>query len=956
MSKEQIEIDIHECPLCMEPFELDDLNFYPCACEYQICRFCWHRIKTDESGLCPACRQPYTENPAEYTPLTQEQITKLKQKKKTKSHEKKQKQIENRKNLSEVRVVQKNLVFVVGLSKRLAEAEVLKRPEYFGKFGKIQKIVINTNTVYHGPQGPSVSAYVTYQKTEDASKAIQSVNNAKVDGRILKVSFGTTKYCSNFLKGASCPKTDCMYLHELGEDEASFTKEDMAQGKHQLYETATLSQAVVIREVVYKEPPVRRTTPTQPPKLKEPPKITTPPISQSALPPSASWASKTTPSKDTNSPPKLSTYLPPSTQQPKGPLVLLAIDNESSNDTKNRQLTPDRARLSNSSPLRDESPNHQSPNSSYSEPQGVSPTRRNGEGDLDTLSPITPTHESITPSPDSTPLSQQSNQSSEVNNNKTNTNNDINDMFTEASSLATIQAERNVYPIRSFSTFGSSPALELGILGSAWGNSDPNDKSFTTSQTPLTADIKWEYLHSDVPLASDSQIPLHRSNQSNLSTHDPTLGLDLSTGQSTVSVEDESIKGITSTAVDHNTSSMLMSRRASLGNIQVDTSIVSYRQEPITHSLQNLGISDTPNRIRSATNVSPDIHIFQEHPHPNNLNNALDRRTSVDSSVKPNRAQFDTMDMYRPMYALTHPSHNMNSQPYINPSNHQQIVTPNSNQFPSPSNGRHGMELHNRNYDMLTNSNFTPLIQPHVHMNDWYKLPHDTWQNSGMPQSSATQHNRGDREEIFKAPGIEKQGLLGGGTHWSSVPSLSEPELTPPPGFGNTTNQLYSNRPMAQFPIETPKQQISPFPHSSPDQLYPRPNSYPTSTPMDQPYPYSHSNPYNMLPREQSYPIGQFMDCEQPLIYQPTTNNSDIIDPYEQTPATDFDLIYSNQVKNKPIFQQKIPNSSIGCHPRGQFIRKQINSIHNDPNVSTEKQFSDLNDISHQNTRYLSDY
>ena len=31
---------------------------------------------------------------------------------------------------------------------------------------------------------------------------------------------------------------DCMYLHELGEDAASFTKEEMQQGKHQEYEQA----------------------------------------------------------------------------------------------------------------------------------------------------------------------------------------------------------------------------------------------------------------------------------------------------------------------------------------------------------------------------------------------------------------------------------------------------------------------------------------------------------------------------------------------------------------------------------------------------------------------------------------------------------------------------------------------------------------------------------------------
>ena len=60
----------------------------------QVCRFCWHRIRTDENGLCPHCRevrgecgervkgmtaaplrftQPYAENPAEYIPLTQDQ-------------------------------------------------------------------------------------------------------------------------------------------------------------------------------------------------------------------------------------------------------------------------------------------------------------------------------------------------------------------------------------------------------------------------------------------------------------------------------------------------------------------------------------------------------------------------------------------------------------------------------------------------------------------------------------------------------------------------------------------------------------------------------------------------------------------------------------------------------------------------------------------------------------------
>ncbi|XP_063498364.1 CCR4-NOT transcription complex subunit 4 isoform X8 [Symphalangus syndactylus] len=209
-----------ECPLCMEPLEIDDINFFPCTCGYQICRFCWHRIRTDENGLCPACRKPYPEDPAVYKPLSQEELQRIKNEKKQKQNERKQKISENRKHL----------------------ASVLKRPEYFGKFGKIHKVVINNSTSYAGSQGPSASAYVTYIRSEDALRAIQCVNNVVVDGRTLKASLGTTKYCSYFLKNMQCPKPDCMYLHELGDEAASFTKEEMQAGKHQEYEQKLLQE------------------------------------------------------------------------------------------------------------------------------------------------------------------------------------------------------------------------------------------------------------------------------------------------------------------------------------------------------------------------------------------------------------------------------------------------------------------------------------------------------------------------------------------------------------------------------------------------------------------------------------------------------------------------------------------------------------------------------------------
>ncbi|XP_063994792.1 uncharacterized protein LOC135172557 isoform X1 [Diachasmimorpha longicaudata] len=257
--------DAVECPLCMEPLEVDDLNFFPCTCGYQICRFCWHRIRTDENGLCPACRKAYSENPADFKPLSKEEISRLKAEKRLKDQQRKQRVTENRKHLANVRVVQKNLVFVVGLPMRLADADVLKRHEYFGKFGKIHKVVINQSTSYAGSQGPSASAYVTYQRQEDALRAIEAVNNIQVDARTIKTSLGTTKYCSHFMRNQACPKPDCMYLHDLGDQEASFTKEEMHQGKHQEYErklvqSLHVSATLAVSRKPTPSPPVTGTT------------------------------------------------------------------------------------------------------------------------------------------------------------------------------------------------------------------------------------------------------------------------------------------------------------------------------------------------------------------------------------------------------------------------------------------------------------------------------------------------------------------------------------------------------------------------------------------------------------------------------------------------------------------------------------------------------------------------
>ena len=88
-------------------------------------------------------------------------------------------------------VNQRTLVYVMGLSPRIAREEILRRHEYFGQYGKVLKIVI-THTPQSAASGPvSLSSYITYSNREEAEQAILAVDGVVLDGRTLKASFGT---------------------------------------------------------------------------------------------------------------------------------------------------------------------------------------------------------------------------------------------------------------------------------------------------------------------------------------------------------------------------------------------------------------------------------------------------------------------------------------------------------------------------------------------------------------------------------------------------------------------------------------------------------------------------------------------------------------------------------------------------------------------------------------------
>lgn len=244
-----------DCPLCMEEMDLSDKNFRPCPCGYQVCRFCWHKIREDGNQRCPACRKIYNEDEAEFTPVPQEEINRMRMKKRAIKEKREaaaaaeldmspagvaltNEIVNSRRHLCEFRVVQRNLVYVIGISAKIAHEHILKEPEFFGQFGKIIKIVVNKKNFLASSSGsnpPSASAYITFVRKEDAARAIEYVDGSVYDDRVIRATYGTTKYCSYFLRGLTCQNPGCMYLHEPGEDVSSFTKEQLSGGNHNLH-------------------------------------------------------------------------------------------------------------------------------------------------------------------------------------------------------------------------------------------------------------------------------------------------------------------------------------------------------------------------------------------------------------------------------------------------------------------------------------------------------------------------------------------------------------------------------------------------------------------------------------------------------------------------------------------------------------------------------------------------
>ena len=137
--------------------------------------------------------------------------------------------------LKQCRIIQKNLVYIIGLSQEIINKEKeLRNFEYFGQYGKIIKLLINKTKTYNlnGINGPSYSCYITYSNETESSIAILALNNAIINNHLIKASYGTTKYCIHFLNKTTCLNKDCVFLHYFANDNDILYRDEMINNKN----------------------------------------------------------------------------------------------------------------------------------------------------------------------------------------------------------------------------------------------------------------------------------------------------------------------------------------------------------------------------------------------------------------------------------------------------------------------------------------------------------------------------------------------------------------------------------------------------------------------------------------------------------------------------------------------------------------------------------------------------
>ncbi len=87
-------------------------------------------------------------------------------------------------------------MYIIGLANSIADENILKQYSYFGQYGKLVKIVVTHP--HQSDKSSTCSAYITFEKNEDALACIKAIDGYYLEGKMLRYG--------------PCPGCDCLEL------------------------------------------------------------------------------------------------------------------------------------------------------------------------------------------------------------------------------------------------------------------------------------------------------------------------------------------------------------------------------------------------------------------------------------------------------------------------------------------------------------------------------------------------------------------------------------------------------------------------------------------------------------------------------------------------------------------------------------------------------------------------
>jgi hypothetical protein len=131
-------------------------------------------------------------------------------------------------SLFNAKVIQKNAIYVIGITKDYSTPQILASGALFGQFGPISVIEMKSCPFNHfDDYTENYGAFITYEDEISAFMAICCLESAQSESLpLLQASIGSNKVCKRFLKKDRCKIKNCTYFHGIPNHDEIIVKHD----------------------------------------------------------------------------------------------------------------------------------------------------------------------------------------------------------------------------------------------------------------------------------------------------------------------------------------------------------------------------------------------------------------------------------------------------------------------------------------------------------------------------------------------------------------------------------------------------------------------------------------------------------------------------------------------------------------------------------------------------------